>query len=255
MESFISLGRLHIPIFGIFAAIGLMCSLALGLRTAVLARVDRDAFWDLCFVSIISAFLLSRTVLILENLTTFIRYPLAVLELPFITSSGVFATLLLSWYYMRRRKLPVLGTFDAAAPCVALQLAFLSAGLWFDGTREGMPSTLPWAVGSSFGRVHPVELYAVAAWSIVCGLLLLLLARRPVRGEIAGFGLVLAGLVIALLGFFRLPELLYGTQTLDSSQWRGIKMIVAGGLLLAWRYAVAGRSPATAAPREVSRAV
>ena len=254
MESFVSLGRLHIPIFGLFAAAGLMGALALGLRTAVMARIDRDAFWDLGFVTVIGVFLISRAVLVLENIPTFLRYPLAVLELPLLTLSGVWLTVLLACWYGWKRGLPLLGVLDAAAPCAALLLAFQSLGLWADGTRFGMPANVPWAVGSSFGRVHPVELYGVIAWAMICLALMLVLRAERVRGETAGFGLALAGLTNALLSFFRLPDVLYGTQTLDSEQWHGLELVVLGAVLLAWRYAVAGKTQSSA-PKEMSRAV
>ena len=254
MESFVSLGRLHIPIFGLFAAAGLMAALALGLRTAVLARIDRDAFWDLGFVAVIGAFVISRVVLVLENIPTFVHYPLAVLELPLLTSAGLAGTALLAGWYAWKRKLPVFGVLDATAPCAALLLAFQSLGLWADGTRFGMPTTVPWGVGSSFGRVHPVELYATVAWAVICLGLMLILREERTRGETAASGLVLGGLAYALLAFFRLPNVLYGTQTLDSEQWHGVEMIVAGGLLLAWLYGVSERARNRTA-EEVSRAV
>jgi phosphatidylglycerol:prolipoprotein diacylglycerol transferase len=254
VESFVSLGRLHIPVTGIFAAAGLMSAMALGLRTAVLAGVDPDGFWNLGFVSVLGAFVISRAVLVIENLSTFLQFPVAVLELPTLTNTGLLCTLVFAGVYLRRHKLPLLGVLDAAAPCAPLFLAFLSVGSWMGGTREGMPTTLPWSVGSSFGRVHPVELYSAIVWGMTCAALLVVLKRRPLRGELAGFGLVAAGLANALLPFWKLPNMLYVDQRLDAQQWRGVEMIVIGSLLLAWRFAVADRRGAGAA-QEVSRAV
>lgn len=253
MESFVSLGRLHIPLTGIFAAAGLMCAMTLGLRTAALAAVDPDAFWNLGFVSVLAAFVISRAVLVIENLRTFLQFPMAVLELPTLTLSGLLGTVIFSLVYLRTRRLPLLGVIDAAASCIALLLGFLSAGSWMGGTREGMPTTLPWSVGSSFGRVHPVEIYAALAWLVVSAALFWLLLRHPARGVTAGVGLVLGGLTHSLLSFARLPNQLYGNQTLDGEQWHGLELIVIGGLLLAWRFAVAERSASLSAG-EVSRA-
>ena len=230
-----------------------MCALGLGLRTAVLAGIDRDAFWDWSFATVVGAFLLSRAVLIAENVRTFLQFPMAILELPALSTSGLLVTAVFSFWYLRRRKIPMLGALDAGMPCAALQLGFMSAGLFADGTREGMPSTLPWAVGSSFGRVHPIEAYGILVWGAICLALLAVLRRRPLRGETAGFGLVLAGLANALLDFFRLPNVLYGKQILDGQQWRGVEMIVLGGVLLAWRYAV--RARAARRGEEISRAI
>lgn len=228
--------------FALIAAAGLMGSMGLGLRTAVLARIDPDAFWDLGVITVITAFVLSRAILVAENLSTFRQFPAEVLDLPLLNSAGELPTLALAFWYIRRRKMSLLGVLDAAAPCVALLFSFMALAQFADGTREGMPTSVPWAVQSLFGRVHPVELYSMLAW-VVAGLAMYrLLQRQSRRGQTAFCGLILAGLIYALTDFFRLPNQLYGTQVLDGIQWRGIEMIVLGGVLLAWREAVPDRA-------------
>ena len=97
-------------------------------------------------------------------------------------------TAIFSLGYLLRRKLPVLEVLDAAAPCASIALRTPECwGLGQAESREGMPTTLPWAVGSSFGRVHPVEIYAAMAWLSICVVLVLWLLRgRSDRGETAG---------------------------------------------------------------------
>ena len=246
MESFVSLGRIHIPVHALIAAAGLMVSLALGLRTAVLAKIDRDAFWDFGLFSVGAALLLSRILLIAENFNTFRQFPIAVLELPAVSAGGLLVTVFAAFWYLRRRRLPLLGALDAAAPCAALFWAFLDVADFADGTREGMPSAMPWAITSSFGRVHPVEIYMALCWLLAAAAMFWVLTRQRRRGQAASFGLILAGLVFIFTDFFRLPNQLYGNQVLDGIQWRGLEMIVVGSLMLAWRLAVPER---TASPR------
>ena len=234
MQSFLSLGRLHIPIFGLFAAVGLMCAMALGLRTARLARVDRDALWDTWIVMVISAFVLSRALLVGENLRLFLHSPMLVLELPSLTRPGEFMTAVITLLYLRHRRMPLLNVLDAVAPCVALLWAFLGVGAFAEGTREGMPTSVPWAVASLFGRVHPVEIYAAIAWAFFCGVLLWILRRARTPGMTGAWGLSLGGLVLFLIQFFGLPVVLYATTLLDGDELRGLEMMVAGGLLLSW---------------------
>jgi phosphatidylglycerol:prolipoprotein diacylglycerol transferase len=233
VQSFLSFGRFHIPVYGLFAAVGLMCAMILGQRTARVARVDRDAFWDAGMITVFAAFILSRVLLVVENLRTFLAYPVLVLELPSLTKTGLWATAFVAFLYLRRRGLPLLDVLDAAAPCAALLCAFLSLGRAAEGTRE-------------FGRVHPVELYSAAAWLVLCVVLLRIQQRAHTSGETAAWGLVLGGLVLFLMGFFRLPEMLYGQAWVDGSQWRAVEYMVAGSLLLAWRSAIEARTAAGA---------
>jgi phosphatidylglycerol---prolipoprotein diacylglyceryl transferase len=241
VQSFLSFGRFHIPVFGLFAAVGLMCAMALSQRTARWARVDRDALWDAGMVTVFATFVLSRLLLVVEDLRTFLLYPVLVLELPSLTSGGLLLTAIVAVVYLRRRSLPVLNVLDAAAPCTALLWAFLSLGKMAEGTRDGIPATVPWAIPSSFGRVHPVELYSALAWLVLCAVLLWMLRRTRMLGETAAWGLLLGGLVLFFADFFRLPGMLYGNSWLDGDEWRGLQLMVAGSLLLAWRLAVGAR--------------
>jgi len=234
VQSFLSLGRLQIPIYGLFAAVGLMCAMALGLRTARMARADRDALWDTWMVAVVSAFVLSRALLVGENLRLFLHSPMLVLELPSLTHPGEFMTAVIVLLYLRHRRMPLLNVLDAVAPCVALLLAFLSLGTFAEGTREGMPASVPWAVASLFGRVHPVEIYAAIAWGVLSGILLWVLRRARTPGETGAWGLAIGGLVLFVIQFFRLPGVLYQNTLLDGYQLRGLEMMVAGGLLLSW---------------------
>jgi phosphatidylglycerol:prolipoprotein diacylglycerol transferase len=233
VHPFLNFGRLQLPVFGLFAATGLMAAMALGLRTARMAGIDRDAFWDTGMVAVLSAFLLSRALLVAENLRIFLQYPLLVLQLPSLTAGGLFLTGIATWVYLRRRRLPLLRALDAAAPCAALLAASFEFGRVADGTREGMPTALHWAIASAFGQVHPVELYSAIAWLALCVALLWVLGRAKDAGETAAWGLVLGGLLLFALDFFHLPSELFGGTWLDPIQWRALMSIAGGFLMLA----------------------
>jgi phosphatidylglycerol---prolipoprotein diacylglyceryl transferase len=240
LEYFLSFGRFHIPIFGLFAAAGLICAMMLGQRTARLARLDPDALWDLGMFIVFTAFLLSRALLVLENFRVFLHYPVLVLELPSLTQGGIALTAAVSYLYVRHRHLPLLKVLDALAPCVALVWAFLDLGTFAGGTREGMPTSFPLSTLSAFGRVHPVEIESAIARAVLCGILLWMLLRLRRPGETAAWGLILGGLVLFFTAFLRLPATLYSNAPLDGIQLRALAAIVAGGVLLAWRV---GASP------------
>jgi phosphatidylglycerol:prolipoprotein diacylglycerol transferase len=232
VHPFLSFGRLQVPVFGLFAAAGLMAAMALGLRTARMAGIDRDAFWDAGMLAVFSAFLLSRALLVGENLRVFLAYPLLLLQPPSLTDGGLLLAAVVTALYMRRRRLPLLGALDAAAPCAALLAAALEFGRVADGTREGMPMAWRWAVASAFGQVHPVEFYSSIAWLATCFGLLWVVGRARRAGETAAWGLVLGGLLAFLLDFFHLPAVLYGNAWLDRIQWEALASIGGGCLML-----------------------
>ena len=90
--------------------------------------------------AIVSAFVISRLLLIAFNFSSFLRQPLLILALPSLTTVGIVLTAFFMLGYLRWRSLPLLPFLDAIAPCAALLWIFLSLGLYFEGTRDGMPS-------------------------------------------------------------------------------------------------------------------
>jgi phosphatidylglycerol:prolipoprotein diacylglycerol transferase len=228
VSSYLHLGRFHLPVFGLFAAVGIVAAMALSQKTARMADMDPGGVWDLGMVTVFSAYAISRILLVATAFRAFLQYPLLVLELPSLTTAGMLLTVLVSLGYARYRQLKLLPLLDAWAPCACLLWVFMSAGWVVNGTRDGMPSNIPWAIGSGYGRVHPVEVYRVVVTSVVCGLLLLFLRQGPVAGAVARRGLLLGGLSLVLIDFFRLPDELFTPSWLDGVQWVGVAMMVLG---------------------------
>jgi len=236
-SSFFQLGHLHIPIYGVFASLGLMAALALSQRTTRYACLDPEAVWNAGMTAILSAFVLSRLLLIAFNLPSFLQYPLLILALPSLTTLGIFLTALFMLGYVRWRKLPLLPLFDAATPCASLLWAFLSLGREFDGTRDGMP-THSQVTGSAIAtRPEPVEIFAALAALFILRATLKVLKNRSAdprmsAGIVAATGLVTAGGAIFFLDFLHLPSELLPNLWLDPSQIIGIAMILVGAALL-----------------------
>jgi phosphatidylglycerol---prolipoprotein diacylglyceryl transferase len=84
--------------------------------------------------------------------------------------------------------------------------------------------------------VHPVEVYTLLVALALCVVLLGLLARRRYTGETTAIALMIAGVAIFFLDFFRLPsDLLPNPQTawLDPAQMVGLAMLGVGAVLVA----------------------
>jgi phosphatidylglycerol:prolipoprotein diacylglycerol transferase len=221
-----------LPTFGVLAALGLMAALTLSLRTADHTGLSPDKLWNAGLVILLSAFVLSRLLIILANPYRFLMYPLLVLTLPSLNASGILLTLVATTIYLRIKRLPLLDTLDAWAPCATLAWAFLALGHFAEGTDAGLPTTLPWGLRIPPGttRLHPVALYAAIAAAALTLILLSQLRHRRRPGDTLILALASTGAIQFLLTFFRQPYPYEGL--LDPIQWIALGMIATAGFIL-----------------------
>jgi phosphatidylglycerol:prolipoprotein diacylglycerol transferase len=229
-------GHLLLPTYGFLAAVGLMAALTLSLRTATIVGLIPDKLWNAGLFTLLSAFVLSRLLLIIANPRTFVSYPILLLRLPSLNATGILLTVIAAGIYLRRRHLPILDTLDAWSPCATLTWAFLALGHFAEGSDAGLPTTLPWGlrIPPSHTPLHPVALYAAIAAVFLTAILLRQLPRRLHPGDTLALALTGAGIIQFLLTFFRQP-FLYATSEdafLDPIQWISLGMIAVAGLVL-----------------------
>jgi len=238
LPGFLRLGRWHLPVYGIFAAVGLVAALWLSQRTAKLVGISAEKLWDAGMFAVVAAFVASRVLLVAMDFRAFLRFPVLVLALPSLTYSGMLLTGILVWIYLRVKKLQVLDVMDAWAPCAAVLAAVLSLGHYVEGTDAGMPTRLPWGVvtpgDNVLGKVHPVEIYALIAALGMCELLLIRLKRRQRAGQVAGLALAAGGAISFLLDMLRQPVDSFGGAWLDPSQWVALGAVLVGVGILAY---------------------
>src|SRR5271170_1464852 len=222
-------GHLLLPTFGVLAALGLMAALTLSLRTAAIVGLNPDKLWNAGLFTLLSAFVLSRLLLIAANLHNFLAYPILLLTVPSLTSTGILLTLLATLIYLRLRRLPILDTLRAWSPCATLIWAFLALGHFAEGSDAGLPTTLPWgmSIPPDHTRLHPVALYAALAAAALTLILLRQLRHRRHPGDTFALALAATGATQFLLTFVRQPyPYLEPTPTLlDPIQWIALAMI------------------------------
>lgn len=228
-------GHITLPTFGVLAAVGLMAALSLSLRTATLAGLSPDRLWNAGLFLLLSAFVLSRLLLVVMYLHAFLTYPILLLAVPSLTPLGLLLTGVVTLFYLRVRRLPLLATLDAWAPCATLVWAFLALGHFAEGSDPGLPTALPWGIAMFPGaaRLHPVALYAALVAIFLTVTLSLQLRRRKRRGDTAAIALAAVGIAQFLLTFFRQPYIDAAPSggILDPIQWVALGMIVAAGLI------------------------
>jgi len=134
---------------------------------------------------------------------------------------------------MRRRRLPVWGTLDAASPAMALGYGIGRVGCFLVGDDYGRPTDLPWGVafenglppttafylrqefglaipadvpGATLLAVHPTQLYETAAALLIWYVGLRGLARRNRPGDVAIPVLALLAVERFLVEFLRAKD-------------------------------------------------
>jgi phosphatidylglycerol:prolipoprotein diacylglycerol transferase len=247
VQGFLHVGRLRFSVYGTCAAVGLIAALWLSQRTAKLAGLVAEKVWDAGVLGICAAFVVSRLLLIVRDPGAFIKYPVLVLALPSLTYGGMALTVLIVWGYLRWKRLPLRDVLDAWAPCGALLGALLSLGHLLEGTDVGMPTRLPWGVlipgDAAYGRVQPVQIYAMVAALVLLGALLWMLRTRTRRGAVggvvAGVALVAGGAISFSLDMMTQPmESMNGAwvgSLLEPGQWLALMAMLVG----VWLWATA----------------
>jgi phosphatidylglycerol---prolipoprotein diacylglyceryl transferase len=228
-------GRLILPTFGVLAAVGLMAALTLSLRTAAAVGLSPDRLWNAGLFTILSAFVLSRLLLVITNLRSFFAEPFLLLALPSLTATGILLTILATTIYLRLKNLPLLSTLDAWAPCATLVWTFLSLGHLAEGSDAGLITSVRWSIPSPSGltRLHPVAFYAAVAAAVITLALLRYLSRHPQPGHTTSLALAASGIAQFIITFFRQPSSddLPLASILDPIQWVALGMVVTGGLI------------------------
>jgi len=239
----VRLGPLRLPVYGLFAAVGLIAALWLSLKTARVVGLASESVWDAGLFAVVAAFVVSRLLLIAGDFRGFLRVPLAMLALPSFTYVGMALTGLVVVGYLRRKRLPLLRVLDGWAPCAAALAAMLSLGRFFEGTDLGMPTTLPWGtlVRGSEGMIHlqPVAIYGAVASGLLLVVLVRLLERRQRAGMVAAVGLVAGGAVGFLLDMMTQPVEMRAGAWLDPSQWLAVGAMLVGGLMITFAKEIA----------------
>jgi phosphatidylglycerol:prolipoprotein diacylglycerol transferase len=249
-------GSLIIPSYGAMAAVGVLVALFLAQRTARIAGLDPSKIWNLCVLALFAALVSSRLLLIALNWSALRLHhswllALAMVHHPLLAAVGALAAALAALLYAHRQQLPLHATADALAAPLALGLGFEQLGALLAGSGYGTDTTLPWAVtythplaalwsGAPLGiSVHPVQAYAALGYLILSICLLVWLPHRRQSGDLAGFFLLGAAMILFLTEFWRDPEgrgrLLGGA--LDGPQAAAVLMVLAGGGMLTERKA------------------
>lgn len=252
------IGWLVIPSYGAITALGVLVALVMAQRTAHVVGVDAGKVWNLCILSLFAALAAARLLLVAANWNVLRDHPawllgLGVVHHPLLACAGAFAGAACAAWYAWKNKLPFRATADALAPPLAAALAFEQLGALAAGSCYGTDAgpRVGWAIvytnplaaiwsGTPLGiPLHPVQAYAALAFLALAVLLWVWLPLERRRGDVAGLGLLGAGVAIYITEIWRDWEgrELMGHDPLphgfiDGPQIAAVLLVLAGALTL-----------------------
>ncbi|MDR3700995.1 MAG: prolipoprotein diacylglyceryl transferase [Candidatus Sulfopaludibacter sp.] len=236
----------YFPTYGALVAIAFLVALWMAGRLAVRAGLNSDAVTNLGIYCALAAIAGAKVMMILVDLPYYIRHAGEIFSLSTLRAGGVFyggliAALAVSWWYMRRTRLPLWKTADVFAPAIALGHGIGRLGCFSAGCCWGVRSSLPWAVTFTNPAakdlvgvplnvpLHPTQLYESFAEFLIFGILYWRIHKAHRPGAIISLYLILYSTARFIVEFFRYHEQgnLWGGP-LDTSQWISILLVLAG---------------------------
>ncbi len=236
----------YFPTYGALVAIAFLVALWIAGRLAARAGLNSDAVTNLGIYCALAAIAGAKVMMILVDLPYYVEHPGEIFSLSTLRAGGVFyggliAALAVSWWYMRRTRLPLWKTADVFAPAIALGHGIGRLGCFSAGCCWGVRTNLPWAV--TFTNpvakdlvgvplnvpLHPTQLYESFAEFCIFGILYWRIRKAHRPGAIISLYLILYSTVRFIVEFFRYHEQgnLWGGP-LDTSQWISILLVLAG---------------------------
>ena len=192
-------GPVAVYTYGVLLAAAYLIGLKFAMVRGRTRGLDENRVMDLGIYIIISALVGAKLMLLVVDFRHFIANPTDMLTL--VRSAGVFyggliLAVLVSFWYLRRHRMPFWTTCDVFAPPIALGHVIGRFGCLMAGCCYGRQTDVPWAitftdpyaasnVGTPLGvPLHPTQLYEAGAELLILILLLATERRgRPFPGR------------------------------------------------------------------------
>ena len=241
------IGSFYLPTYGVLVAIGFLTGLTIAVRLARRSGLNGELVTNLAVYCALAGLLGAKILMLMFDWGATDRPPifsLATLQAAGVWQGGLVLAFVTAILYIRHTKLPLLQTFDAFAPGIAIGHAIGRIGCFAAGCCWGNECTLPWAVtfhspdafnltGVPLGvPLHPSQLYEMATEFLLFGFLYWRFGKPHAAGRIMGLYLVISSVARFLIEFTRFHEqgLHFG---LSLTQWIAIAVAGVGATLLA----------------------
>ena len=217
----LELGPVTLHSYGLLLATAYLVAITVAARLAASDNVPSNRIWDIGFISILSALIGAKVLLILTDPGGYLARPSRLISLEFWQAGGVFyggfigAVIGCALYMRKAPELKFWSIADVAAPAIALGQSIGRVGCFAAGCDYGKPADLPWAVTftSEYAHkyigvplhvaLHPSQLYESGASFLIFLLLLWIYRKKSFNGQVFCSYLVGYGIARFLLEFLR----------------------------------------------------
>ncbi len=205
------LGPLHINMYGIMFALGILVASLLAVREAKKKKIQSKVIWDLVFYLLIGIIIGARLFYVLfywpEGIPRTILSTLAVWKGGLAFFGGFLGALTAGYFFTKKRKLNFWVLADIfTIPLVAGHILG-RLGDYFTGGHPGKITTLPWGIYLDDAIRHPVVLYEIIGLIIIITALLGLKKIKEKNNLFDGFlfssYIILYSVQRIILDFFR----------------------------------------------------
>ena len=239
----------HIPFlhsYGVLVALAFLAGLWMAARLARQEHLNVDAVTNLGIYCALAAIAGAKLMMFLVDFRYYREHPGELFSFATLQAGGVFyggliAALGISWWYMRKTRLPMLETADVFAPAIALGHGIGRMGCFAAGCCWGIECRRPWAVTFTNpvahdlvgvplgGPLHPTQLYEAFAEFCIFGILYWRIQHRRRKGDVISLYLVLYSSARFVVEFFRFHEQAnpFGGP-LNTSQWISLALLAVG---------------------------
>jgi phosphatidylglycerol:prolipoprotein diacylglycerol transferase len=229
---------------------GVLIGLWISVRNSERLGIDGDKAWNLGILVVLCGIVGSKTLYIINDwgyYSTHTReiFSVSTLQAGGVFSGGLLAAFVAAAWYVRRHKMPALGTCDAFAPGLALGHAIGRIGCFAAGCCYGKETHHFWAVVFRNPLAHeitgtplnvplePTQLFESAVELANFFLLMWMLKRRKFEGQVFGAFMFIYGVARFFLEYLRddpgrgsvFGGAITGTQLIS------VGLVIAGGFI------------------------
>ncbi|MDI6736390.1 MAG: prolipoprotein diacylglyceryl transferase [bacterium] len=208
---FFKIGPITIYSYGVMLALAFSVGIYLARDRAIKVGIDSKVIMDLSVYILLSSIVGARLLYVLTNPDEYREQPLTAIfsRYGFVFYGGLILAIIVGFWYLKRKKLPLWQIADVIAPSIPIGQAIGRIGCLLNGCCYGKPTTLPWGVkvpGSDhlgLTPLHPTQIYSSVGDLIIFFILSYLWKKRKFEGQILLMYLVLYSILRFIIEMYR----------------------------------------------------
>lgn len=207
-----SIGPLTFYFFGLMIAIGASVGLFIFTREAKRRGYDHNALMDIAIYSLIGGIIGARiTYILVYNPSYYFANPIEIFHITeggLSIHGGILGGLLVGYWFLKRRKIPIWETLDMVAPALIIAQGISRIGC--DVFGGPISSGLPWGVEKYGEYLHPAQAYEFLLDYLLFGYLWLRLKKPSYSGQVFIHYLIGFLVIRGIVEFTRVNPMVFG---------------------------------------------